>query len=279
MAEFKRRWNGKNEKHIGPLTLCLDDNNGRFGFMLDSGDEDDGQPGCHFRLYLHRLTVLCELPAIIKPHRSWVDTSRYEFSKPPHGYWQCDAMEYGFNVTGGAVHVHHGRQTHDSETCKSKCYFLPWREWRQISHVLIAPDGTVSRNFAGEFQSLYEQIAALPKERYEIEDYDGTRITVETYIEERIWRRGVGWCRWLGYVTPKKRRRSLDLHFLSEVGPGKGSWKGGVVGTSIEMRPGETSEQAMRRFCGEDHRSKGGRYKMKFIGPALTSTDKIGGDA
>ena len=274
MGNFKRRWNDKNEKHIGPLTFCWDDNHSRLGFMLDSGGEEDGQPGCHARLHLHKLTILCELPQIIKPHRSWVDTSRYDVSKPPHGYWKFDAVEYGVNLFEDAVHVRYGRQTHDSDTEKSKCYFLPWRQWRQISHVVFSPDGTPSRNLNRDREGRWSLIDDLQKTSFEVEDFDGTLVTVETYIEERIWRRGEGWLRWLGYVTPRRRKRSMEMRFLSEVGPEKGSWKGCMIGCGIEMRSEETSEQAMRRFCDEEHRSKSGKYKMKLIGAAPA---KIGG--
>lgn len=266
MARFKRLWNGKNEKHFGPLTFCLDKDSDRIGFVLDSGGGEDEQMGCHARLYLRRLTVLCELPAIISPHRSWVDMSRYDFSKPPHGYWNVDAVEYGVFATEGALHVRYGRKTHDSTTDKSKCYFMPWRRWRQVSHIVYAPDGTPSENLAFADALRHATVDALKKERFEVEDYDGARVVVKTYIEDRAWMRGSGWLRWLGYITPHKRSRSLKLEFLSEVGPEKGSWKGGMTGCGLEMRTGETSEQAMRRFCNEEHRSKGGRYKMRFIG-------------
>ena len=47
----------------------------------------------------------------------------------------------------------------------------------------------------------------------------------------------------------RKIRRSLDLEFSGETGPEKGSWKGGTVGTGIEMLPGELHEAAFRRYC------------------------------
>ena len=55
---------------------------------------------------------------------------------------------------------------------------------------------------------------------------------------------------------------------VGETGREKGSWKGGTIGTSIEMLPGELHESAFRRYCDEEHRAKSGKYRIKFIGAA-----------
>ena len=71
---------------------------------------------------------------------------------------------------------------------------------------------------------------------------------------------------WLSIFRRAKIRRSLSLTFSEEVGPEKGSWKGGLMGTGIEMLPGELHEAAFRRYCEQEHRGKGGKYCIKFIG-------------
>jgi len=38
------------------------------------------------------------------------------------------------------------------------------------------------------------------------------------------------------------------VKFSDEVGERTGSWKGGVIGTGSEMRPGESPEQCLRRM-------------------------------
>lgn len=55
-------------------------------------------------------------------------------------------------------------------------------------------------------------------------------------------------------------RRSLDIRFSGETGHRKGSWKGGTVGHSINMLPGELHEAAFHRYCTE--------HEMTFIGEA-----------
>lgn len=73
---------------------------------------------------------------------------------------------------------------------------------------------------------------SVPTQSFALEDYDGERNEVVTHIEEWEWRRGEKWCAWLGYLAPKKKRRSLMLNFRNEVGREKGSWKGGLMGTN-----------------------------------------------
>ena len=43
--------------------------------------------------------------------------------------------------------------------------------------------------------------------------------------------------------------------------------KGGTVGHSIDMLPGELHEAAFRRYCEKEHRAKGRRYRIKFLMP------------
>ncbi len=76
---------------------------------------------------------------------------------------------------------------------------------------------------------------------------------------------GTGWFKWLSWFRAPKIRRSLAIEFSGETGPEKGSWKGGTVGTGIDMRPGELHESAFRRYCGEPHRSKYNEYHVKFV--------------
>lgn len=44
---------------------------------------------------------------------------------------------------------------------------------------------------------------------------------------------------------------TLSIEFSEEMGSERGSWKGGVVGTSLAMRKGETVAEALDRFLAE----------------------------
>ena len=58
-----------------------------------------------------------------------------------------------------------------------------------------------------------------------------------------------------------------DQHFGPITYGRAGSWRPLrlVLSSGIDMLPGELHEQAMRRFCNQEHRSKYRPYNMKFI--------------
>lgn len=67
------------------------------------------------------------------------------------------------------------------------------------------------------------------------------------YVERREWRqKWLKWCPWFAKV-----RKSISISFDCEMGNEAGSWKGGVIGTGYEMRPGETAEDTLRRMQRE----------------------------
>src|SRR3546814_5855436 len=70
-------------------------------------------------------------------------------------------------------------------------------------------------------------------------------------LEESEWKRGKGIFRLL-YIGRNRVGRSLDLRFSSEVGKRKGSWKGGTVGHSVDVLPGELHEAAFKRYCEKE---------------------------
>lgn len=53
----------------------------------------------------------------------------------------------------------------------------------------------------------------------------------------------MSWAKW-----PVSVRTSIDVRFNDEVGERSGSWKGGTIGCSYEMLPGETPQQTLRRM-------------------------------
>lgn len=53
----------------------------------------------------------------------------------------------------------------------------------------------------------------------------------------------IGWPRWI--------KSSIDVQFSGEVGERSGSWKGGCIGCSYDMRPGETPLATLRRMESE----------------------------
>ncbi|WP_244504945.1 hypothetical protein [Pelagibacterium luteolum] len=197
-----------------------------------------------------------------------MDTSKYEWSKSPEGgYWDVYRREFGFSVSEGFLHVKLGAQTHDSSTTKDWCKHLPWTQWRHVrhsfygldgQHVSTIPDtGKGYRLDPGRFERERAIADATPVASFAFDDFDGERLSVATKIEEREWRFGSGWFKWLSIFRRPKISRSLDLKFSGETGKRKGSWKGGTMGHSIEMLPGELHEAAFKRYCA--------KHDMKFV--------------
>lgn len=169
--------------------------------------------------------------------------------------------------------IHFGKSTHDSSTDMRWGKCLPWKQWNHVRRSLYAPDGT---HFYTEpkrvrgidaFHDVMKKEEACPVCHFGFVDYDGEMIVATCRIEEREWHKGQGWFKWLRWFSRPKISRYLDLRFSSEVGPQKGSWKGGTVGTGTDMKPGDTPEAAFRRYCEKEHERKGRKYHIRFVGP------------
>lgn len=254
------RWSD-NDRHFGPFTYA------RGGFcpfavVLGSGGDED--TGCRLRLSGFGHTLIIALPTIVRPHRHWVDTSKYEWSDNPRGgYWAIEPRDFGFSVGDGFLQVFLGRRTMDSTTDRTKGYFLPWKQWRHVRHSLYDLEG---RHFATlpEYRRLGSSTwkerevirDGCPTRTFGFYDYDGEELTAITMIEEREWRRGEGYFKWLSWFYKPKISRSLDIRFSGETGKRKGSWKGGTIGHSIDMLPGELHEAAFQRYCDEHQMTK-----------------------
>lgn len=269
-----RRWSNR-DYHLWPFTWSVS-KSGRLGIMLDSGAREGRGGDCHIRVSALGYVLICELPQII-PHyveRRTVSYEREEFiARTGRDYYEeVFPCEYGFHFFEGAVHVHYGAQTHDGSTTKSKVYFLPWKAWRHVRQSFYGLEGehfaTVPERPRVSWAAFDAIKNACPKVRFAFEDYDGERLTATTHIEESEWLAGEGWFRWLSWFRHPKVCRTLQIEFSGETGKEKGSWKGGTIGTGIEMLPGELHEAAFRRYCEQEHRSKNGSYRVRFIGPA-----------
>ena len=242
--------------------------------MLDSGAGEDHAGDCHVRLSALGYTLICELPKLLRDYKvrhkaqSWDAATIARLGRD--WYDELFPCEYGLHFSEGVLHVHYGPQTHDSISTKSKCFFLPWKSWRHIRRSLYDAQGnhfwTERDGDRSAWPALRAVEEACPKIKFDFEDYDGERITATTHIEEREWRFGEKPFRWLSWFRRPQITRSLMLSFSAEVGTEKGSWKGGTVGHSIQMLPGETHEAAFRRYCTQDHKAKGRPYRLRYIG-------------
>lgn len=275
----RNRW-GDNDHTFGAFLYSADSHGDRpLSLMLDSGDGDDS-PGCSFRVRSFGHTLVVALPQwCLQPWRRkvvphWDAATIARLGRD--WYWDTEPREYGFTLSEGHLSVHLGRQTMDSSTEQQWGWFLPWTQWRHVRHSFY--------DLSGEhFYTLQPRRARLghvgwnnhwtaeqaiktacPAVVFAFDDFDGERIKAVTRIEEREWLFGEGWFKWLSLFRAPKIRRSLDINFSAETGKRKGSWKGGTVGHSINMLPGELHEAAFRRYCAEN--------KMTFVSAELAPT-------
>lgn len=272
---LQRRW-GDNDHYLGPLTYARDRKHYRpFAVVLASGCDE--YPGASLRISGFGHTFILALPQwALKPYRKRRQAHWDEATVERMGrdwYWSIDKREYGFSLSDGFLNVSLGRQTMDSSTDQRWGYFLPWTQWRHVrhsfygldgKHVATLPDtGKPYLGNPGRWERERAIADAIPTVSFEFDDFDGERITATTKIEEREWRAGTGWFKWLSLFRELRVSRSLDLRFSAEVGKRKGSWKGGTIGHSIEMLPGELHEAAFRRYCQQEG--------LTFVGAVGTS--------
>lgn len=230
--------------------------NKTIGIRIGSGGDEDRES--FILAVAFGRAVRMKLPQLLKPFGKYKDhpkTYGFSLSDMGNGY---DFFQLFF-----------GPQTHDSSTTKSWCKHLPWKQWRCVRHSIYSPDGSyfyTEESNKCNWMEYFDKKNLCPASHFGFEDYDGEMIVATCIIEEREWHRGEGWFKWLRRLYPPKICRSLDLLFSAEVGPQKGSWKGGTIGHGIDMLKGEAPQQAFERYCAKDHERKGFKFKLRFIG-------------
>jgi hypothetical protein len=264
-----RRWSD-NDRYFGPFTYAKDGSYRSLAIVLASGDDE--YPSCQIRFSGFGRTFIIALPKIIRPWKekfAKVEADRPELrARIGDYYYHVHQRQYGFSLsTSGRVgdrsydflQVFYGPQTHSSDTDQVWCWFLPWKEWRHVRRSLYGLDGEHFQDIPERAPyEVYKPIEdACSTRTFAFADYDGEELTATTKIGEREWLRGRGWFKWLSWFYRPMIQRSLDIEFSGETGDRKGSWKGGTMGHSIEMLPGELHEAAFRRYCAE--------YRMKFL--------------
>lgn len=267
-----------NDRRFGPLTIGRASWN-PWRLVFSTGGGDDGEKFNSITAYAFGWVARLRLPTLLQPWRrkvypSWDAETVARLGR--NWYWDEEPREYGFSLCDGFLQFFYGIQPGDSSRDQSWSTHLPWTQWRFVrrslydtlgEHFWTEPTGRQVPSGA-HWDEQQRQRDAVPKAVFEITDFDGKRIKATTHIEEREWRFGTGWFKWLSLFRRPKVRRSLDIEFSEEVGPEKGSWKGGLIGTGIDMLPGDLHEDAFRRYCDADHRSKYCTYRVEFVGRA-----------
>lgn len=131
----------------------------------------------------------------------------------------------------------------------SKTIYFPWAyDWFRTS--LLLKDGTWTHEKKGLRQEFWGDEWKDIKFQ-EVHPYTYTLRSGEK--QERKATIHVREMEWRPYYTQftslfNKVRRCIEIEFSDEVGERSGSWKGGTIGCSYEMRAGETPLETLRRM-------------------------------
>lgn len=259
-----------NDYNFGPFTFAKTDWK-RISIIFESGlfDEDDSGYRNNITIYCRYFILRILLPNIIKPYAKGAGER----------YFDLHNREYGFSISDGFFQFFYGEQTHASSTTKSWSKFIPWTQWRYIRFSIFDAELKLFFTEKGHqkigISGSYEAKEAVSKKWFKMIDFDGQEIIATTHIEEREWHFGEGWFKWLSWFRKPSILRSLAIEFDKEVGPEKGSWKGGTVGHGIEMEVGDDHKSAFIRYCDKEHKAKGRSFKVKYCGELSADDLKV----
>lgn len=265
------------EHHVG--------NENEFGIELSSGYHDGGL-GNSNSLYIRFMkhSWWFQIPQIIKPKTVWVDCSKYSWATSKnHGYWNHIRRDYGVHTFENGIHIHYGIQpgywARDDKKNSDHTFvwLIPWltrrymgiRFYDVVNQMLLKtfPENHHRNGFSkyDKYEEEREFKDSLKKLKATFNDFDGEEIVALCNIEEREWRHGTGAFKWLSLFVKPTICRSLNIAFDKETGYEKGSWKGGIIGHSIDMLPGESAQSAFLRYAaGTDRYKHHGTMPRKF---------------
>lgn len=248
--------------------------------------------GWVFRIYLGKLIK----PVSYKVKANYWDEDTIKKLGRDWYYYRY-SKDYGFSLSDSFLQIFFGLQnshnqythvnsegflTYRNSDIKTNTYkpikdktwsmFLPWTDKRLTKFTLLDDKNEVfyeiedNKGLKGRsfFDKSLEAKKNCPSVTFILKDYDDTEIKARTIIEETVYKTGEGYFKWLSWFMPNTYFRRLDIDFDKETGPEKGSWKGGTLGLSHDAT-NMNHVQAMVDFCTMEHRSKGGKYKMKYV--------------
>lgn len=161
----------------------------------------------------------------------------------------CSPPRYGIAIHSNTFWLYIGGEYDDSiGECTGKEWItwdLPWVTLIHRDWAVLTPEGNmVSSSETGlGLTDLIKQYAAKQQQPYTYVRNNGEiqHRTATISVTEGIWSR-----KWFPFI--KKVYKTIDVEFDDEVGERSGSWKGGVLGCSYLMKPGENMEDTLRRM-------------------------------
>ena len=246
-----------------------------FSICLQTPWEDDhgDMPHNLFHFHVWRWSWWIKIPQIIKPKEKWVDLAYAEWASVGKdgrkGYNERIRKSYGFTFTPESVHVSYGIQPggwsrndpENSDHTKVFNYpfnldFVRWDVMDLNQNIIMSGDEWQKVDRPKYDLPYQEAFHFIPDKRaialFMFHDkFNNCDVLAKAHVEEREWHRGK-W-KWLKAITRQFAwgryvKRSLSVDFSEEVGKRKGSWKGGVLGTSINFLDKESVYDCIERF-------------------------------
>lgn len=232
--------------------------------------EYNEKPYCLLRIQLLSHSWWIKIPELFEPKKKWIDTSNASWNEnreKPCGYMESIRKDYGISMNAESIHVQYGIQPgswsrDDPENSDhSKVFWWPWR-LEIVRHDLLYPNGDVywrnlyprkGRNHIHWWEVFEQnnksadvqcQVAEYVKLDHWTKDGKNQKARIRLCGEVREWR--PKWTRWLPMF--KYTRRVVDCQSDVELGTKAGSWKGGMIGWSVEWREDESMKDAFWRW-------------------------------
>jgi hypothetical protein len=162
---------------------------------------------------------------------------------------------WGFSFSENTLHLNWGR--------RGRVIWMPWCPWYGIREYLDHEGQWRPRLHVSDEGAEAPHLTLTEPYHYMLSNGDVQHVTA-TITRERTW---PTW-QWFGtsgrvrkapvsdalrrvQVRLAQPKQYIDVRFSDEVGERAGSWKGGTVGCSYEMKPGETPRHTLSRMQRE----------------------------
>ena len=159
----------------------------------------------------------------------------------------CNLPQYGIAIHNDTFWIYTGGEFDESIGQCTKndqwiTWYLPFFSWKFDGHWIEDKEGQFVKmeNDTYEFRKNNAMTFTYPF-TYTLKSGIIQERTATCTIEKRKWHR-----KWFPFLT--KTSKVIEIEFDDEVGERSGSWKGGVIGTSHELRDGETVWECLNRL-------------------------------
>jgi hypothetical protein len=155
----------------------------------------------------------------------------------------CDMPRYGFAVHNNTLWFYKGGD-YDEGQCQNQwiTWDLPYFSWKFEGHWILNKSKQWSLVESGSYQyrkdSAYVEVHPFT---YILKNGTIQERTATCTIEKRKWYR-----KWFPFLT--MTRQVIDIEFSDEVGERSGTWKGGTIGMSYDLRSDESIAECLDRL-------------------------------